>query len=326
MRVFVTGATGFIGSAIVQDLIASGHEVTGLARSANSAKRLQAAGASVALGTIDNLELLRREATRADGVIHTAFFHALSHMAFGTRLKVLLGGAPAGIVARFTAAAVGADQRAIETLGSALDKGAPLIAAFPTLALRAGRLAVETDAADPASVGGGRARSEEAIQRLAESGLRAASIRLPPSVHDQTKQGLVTQLVAMARKKRVSAYVGAGDNRWCAVHRQDAARLFIRALEQGTPGAHYHAIGEDPIPLRTLAEAIGAAAGVPSQSLSPQQAARHFGWLAAFIGTDNPVASQATQKVLGWTPTGPGLLADLEAAARAEIRALPQSA
>ncbi|MES1937529.1 NAD-dependent epimerase/dehydratase [Salinisphaera hydrothermalis C27AD] len=258
--------------------------------------------------------MLRREAARADGVIHTAFFHALSHMAFGTRLQVLLGGAPSGIVGRFTAVAVGADQRAIETMGGALDKGAPLIAAFPTMALKAGQIAEETDAADPTSVGGGRAPSEQAIHRLAERGLRAATVRLPPSVHDKTKQGLVTQLIATAGKKNVSAYVGEGDNHWCAVHRQDAARLFVEALEQGTSGAHYHAIGEDPITLRTLAESIGAAAGVPVKSLSPKEAARHFGWLAAFIGTDNPVASRITQEVLGWTPSGPELLADVDAA------------
>lgn len=285
MRVFVTGATGFIGSAIVQDLISSGHEVTGLARSSASARRLQAAGAGAALGTIDSLDVLRREAGRADGVIHTAFFHSLSHMAFGTRLRVLLGGAPAGIVGRFTAAAVGADRRAIETMGGALDRDAPLIAAFPTMALRAGRTVQETDASDPGSVGGGRVGTEQAIHRLAGRGIRAATVRLPPSVHDETKQGLVTQLIATAGKKHVSAYIGSGDNRWCAVHRQDAARLFVRALERGKLGAHYHAIGEDPIPLRTLAEAIGASSGVPVTPLSPEEAAKHFGWLAAFIRT-----------------------------------------
>jgi nucleoside-diphosphate-sugar epimerase len=314
MRVFVTGATGFIGSTIVRELISSGHEVTALARSSDSAKRLEAAGAGVARGTVDSLDILRREAGRADGVIHTAFFHALSHMALGTRLRVLLGGAPSGIVGRFTAAAVGADRRAIEAMGSALDQGAPLVAAFPTMALKAGHIGEETDAADPHSVGGGRAGTEQAINGLAERGLRAATVRLPPLVHDETKQGLVTQLIAAAGKKHVSAYVGTGENRWCAVHRQDAASLFVRALERGEPGAHYHAIGEDPIALRTIAEAIGSASAVPVKSLSPKEAAKHFGWLAAFIGTDNPAASRITQRTLGWVPTGPALLTDVHAA------------
>ena len=324
MRVFVTGATGFIGSTIVRELISAGHEVTALARSSDSAKRLEAAGAGVARGTVDSLDVLRSEAGRADGVIHTAFFHALSHMALGTRLRVLLGGAPSGIVGRFTAEAAGADRRAIEAMGSALDEGAPLVAAFPTMALKAGQIAEETDAADPHSVGGGRAGTEQAINGLAERGLRAATVRLPPLVHDETKQGLVTQLIAAAGKKHVSGYVGAGENRWCAVHRQDAARLFVRALERGEPGRHYHAIGEDPIPLRTIAEAIGSVSDVPVKSLSPKEAAKHFGWLAAFIGADNPVVSKITQEALAWTPTGPDLLADVGGViTRAGARASP---
>lgn len=187
-------------------------------------------------------------------------------------------------------------------------------AAFPTMALKAGRTGEETDAADPASVGGGRAGTEQTIHALAEGGIRASTVRLPPFVHDETKQGVVTQLIVKAGKKSVSAYVGAGDNRWCAVHRLDAARLFVRALERGEAGAHYHAIGEDPIPLRTIAEAIGASSGVPVTSISREDAAKHFGWLAAFIGTDNPAASRITQEALGWAPTGPGLLADVAAA------------
>jgi nucleoside-diphosphate-sugar epimerase len=314
MRVFVTGATGFIGSVIVRELILSGHEVTGLARSAASAKWLESAGAAVAHGTIENLDVLRREAAKVDGVIHTAFFHALTHLRLGARLRLVLGGAPSGIVGRFTAAAVDADERAIEAMGCALDRGAPLIAAFPTMALAAGRLAKETDAADPASVGGARARSEQAVQKLAERGLHAATVRLPPSVHDATKQGLVTRLIEMARKKNMSAYVGTGDNRWCAVHRQDAATLFVRALERGEPGAHYHAIGEEPVALRTIAGVIGTASGMPVRSLSDEGARRHFGWLAPFIGADNPVSSRITREALGWLPRGPGLLTDTVAA------------
>ncbi|GAB0113379.1 NAD-dependent epimerase/dehydratase family protein [Acidisoma sp. C75] len=314
MRVFVTGATGFIGSAILRELIASGHQVTGLARSAEAAARLAAAGASAARGTIGDLAVLRREAGRADGVIHTAFFHALSHMPLGARLRVLLGGAPSGIVGRFAAAAVSADQRALQTMGGVLGKGAPLIAAFPTMSLKAGHVAEEDEMADPTSVGGARVRSERTIRELAERGLRAAMVRLPPSVHDEAKQGLVTQLIAAARKKQRSAYVGAGENRWCAVHRLDAAALFVRALERGEAGAAYHAIGEEPITMRSIAETIGAATGVPAASLSAEEAARQFGWLAPFVRTDNPVSSRLTRQALGWSPVGPGLLADIRAA------------
>ena len=311
MRVFVTGATGFIGSTIVRELISAGHEVTALARSSDSAKRLEAAGAEVARGTVDSLDVLRREAGRADGVIHTAFFHAPRTWHW-VRAYGFFWAVRPGIVGRFTAAAAGADRRAIEAMGSALDEGAPLVAAFPTMALKAGQIAEETDAVDPhCRWGGGRAGTEQAINGLAERGLRAATVRLPPLVHDETKQGLVTQLIAAAGKKHVSAYVGAGENRWCAVHRQDAARLFVRALERGEPGRHYHAIGEDPIPLRTIAEAIGSVSDVPVKSLSPKEAANDFAWLAAFIGADNPVVSKITQEALAWTPTGPDLLADV---------------
>ncbi|WP_329743364.1 SDR family oxidoreductase [Dyella sp. A6] len=313
MRIFVTGASGFIGTAVVRSLVLSGHEVTGLARSADAAKCLVSAGAAVARGTIDDLDVLRREATKADGVIHTAFFHKLSHMEFGTRLRVLLGGVPSGIVERFSTCAVDADQRAIQTMGRVLDKGAPLIAAFPTMALMAGRWAKETDAADVRSVGGARSRSERAIHELAERGVRAATIRLPPSVHDATKQGLVTQLIALARKKNASAYLGSGDHRWCAVHREDAAALFVHALERGDAGAHYHAVGEEPITLRSIALTIGSALDVPAKSLSVTEGTRHFGWLAPFIGTDNPVSSRITQESLGWRPAGQHLLDDVGA-------------
>ncbi|HQU11338.1 MAG TPA: hypothetical protein PLV07_07115 [Acidiphilium sp.] len=219
-----------------------------------------------------------------------------------------------------------ADRRAIEAMGGVLDKGAPLIAAFPTMALKAGCIGSETDAADPGSVGGGRAGTEQAIAGLAGRGLRAATVRLPPSVHDETKQGLVTQLIAAAGTRKISAYIGVGDNRWCAVHRHDAARLFVRALERGEPGRHYHTIGEAPIALRTIAEVIGAALDVPVRSLAPKEATKHFGWLAAFIATDNPVMCKATQEALTWSPTGPGLLANIEnTITKASARALPSS-
>jgi nucleoside-diphosphate-sugar epimerase len=328
MRVFVTGATGFIGSAIVRELVEAGHEVTGLVRSADAAASLEAAGAKAQRGTIEDLECLARGASNADGVIHTAFFHAFSQASLRTRLRVLLGGSPADIVRRFMTAAVEADRRAIETLGNSLPGGdRPLVIAFPTMAMAQDRMAVETDAADPAAVGGLRARCEAAALALVARGVRATIIRLPPSVHDQTRQGLITQLTAIARKKQISAYVGDGTNRWAAVHRLDAAHLFRLALEDGAAGERYHAVAEGGMPFRDIAEAIGRHLIVPVRSISSEDAPRHFGWLAPFVAADNPVSSEITQKCLKWQPTNPPLMADLGTTLRsADARASPSPA
>lgn len=329
MRVFVTGATGFIGSAIVRELIEAGHEVTGLVRSAEAAARLDAAGAKAQRGGIEDLESLTRGAGRADGVIHTAFFHAFSQASLATRLRVMLGGSPANIVKRFMTAAVEADRRAIETLGTALrGDQRSLVVAFPTMAMTQGRVAVETDLADPNAVGGLRARSEKAVLVLAARGVRATIVRLPPSVHDATRQGLITQLIAIARKKQLSAYVIAEtENRWGAVHRLDASRLFRLALEHGEAGARYHAVAEEGIPFRDIAETIGNHLGVRVEGLFPKDAPKHFGWLAPFVAADNPVSSQATQQRLSWQPTHPRLMTDIAAVIQsANARASPAPA
>ncbi|MPV55701.1 3-beta hydroxysteroid dehydrogenase [Burkholderia sp. HI2761] len=317
MRVFVTGATGFIGSAVVRSLVDAGHEVSGLVRSANAAASLEALGARACRGTIEDLPVLRRAAAAADGVIHTAFFHALSHASLGTRVRIMFGGRPANIVVRFTTAAVGAERRAIDTFGGALEarKGS-LVIAFPTMAMAPGRPARETDAADPGTVGGLRAQSEQAALDLVATGVRATVVRLPPSVHDETRLGLVTRLIEIARKKRISAYPGDGNNRWAAVHRLDASLLFRRALESGEAGARYHAVAEEGIPFRDIAEAIGRHLDVRVASLSAEDAARHFGWLAPFVRADNPVSSQATRERLGWEPLHPQLMTDLIASLR----------
>jgi len=328
MRVFVTGATGFIGSAVVRELIEAGHEVTGLVRSAEGATKLEAAGAKAHRGGIEDLENLTRGASAADGVIHTAFFHAFSQASLATRLRVMLSGSPTNIVKRFMTAAVEADRRAIETLGTALrGDHRSLVIAFPTMAMAQGRVATETDVADPAAVGGLRARSEAAALALVARGVRAMIVRLPPSVHDQTKQGLITQLTAIARKKQVSAYVGDGTNKWAAVHRLDAAHLFRLALEDGEAGGRYHAVAEGGIPLRDIAEAIGRQLIVPVRSISLADAPKHFGWLAPFVGADNPVSSEATQERLRWRPTHSSLMADLGTPQRnADARASPSPA
>jgi nucleoside-diphosphate-sugar epimerase len=315
MRIFVTGATGFIGSAVVRDLVAAGHEVTGLARSANAVAALESLGAKACRGTIDDLEVLRRAAAAADGVIHTAFFHALSHASFGARVRIMFGGRPTQIVRRFTSAAVATELCAIETFGGALcpQKGA-LVIAFPTMAMASGRPALETDLADSASVGGSRASSERAALELVGTDVRATVVRLPPSVHDQTRLGLVSRLIRLAQKRGISAYSGEGCNRWAAVHRLDASLLFRLALENGKAGARYHAVAEEGIPFRDIAKAIGRRLDVPVVALSSEESDTHFGWLAPFVGADNPVSGLSTREQLRWEPQHPQLMTDLAAA------------
>lgn len=314
MRVFVTGATGFIGSAVVQELLGAGHEVTGLARSEAAAKKLTAAGALVHRGSVEDLESLKRGAAAADGVIHTAFYHQITHIPVSTRLRVFLGGSPGGIVERFLAATVDADRRAIETLGKALaGPDRPLVAAFGTLGLKAGKLAMEDDAYDPSSVGGPRAKTEETMLELASQGVRTSIIRLPPLVHGLGDlAGFAPRLYGVARKTGRSAYIGDGTNRWPAVHRLDAARLFRLALENGVAGSKYHAVADEGVPFRLIAEVFGRRLNVPAASKTPKEAAKLFSWLAPFLPVDNPVSSMLTQERLGWHPTQPALLADLE--------------
>jgi nucleoside-diphosphate-sugar epimerase len=315
MRVFVTGATGFIGFAIVKELIAAGHQVNGLARSEASAKKLRDAGAQVVVGNVEDLQILRRAASRAEGVIHTAFYHKISHMPLGTRMRVFLGGAPGGIVQRFISAAVAADRRAIETMAAALPgKGSPLVATFGTLSMKPGILAVEDDIydRDPAAFGLMRARNQDILADWATRGLRTSAIRLAPIVHGPGAYGLASRMMMTARKKKQSAYIGDGANRWPAVHQLDAARLFRLALEKGPANGVYHGVAEEGIALREIAEVLGQRLRVPAVSISAKQAARHFSFLAAAIAMDNPTSSRLTQQRLGWRPTQIGLLADLQ--------------
>jgi nucleoside-diphosphate-sugar epimerase len=271
-------------------------------------------GVRVHIGSIEDLESLRKGAEDAEGAIHTAFFHQITHMGLRTRLRVILGGSPGGMVSRFLKAAVDAEKHAIETLGNAL-KGADraLVVAFPTMALRPGQTTTEKDAPDPNSPGGGRAPSEAAALALTSIGVRSSVIRLPPMVHDRQKQGLASRMTEIARKKGLSAYVGDGSNRWAAIHRLDAAHLFRLALENGSAGARYHAVAEEGIPVRKIAETIGQRLDVPVASKSSQEAAKLFGWLRPFIEADNPVSSQLTQERLKWRPAQRSVIGDLSA-------------
>jgi nucleoside-diphosphate-sugar epimerase len=314
MRVFVTGATGFIGFAVVQELLAAGHEVMGLARSAASGKKLAEAGAQVVVGSIEDVDCLRRAAVAADGAIHTAFYHKISHLPLRTRMRVLLGGAPGGIVQRFMKAAVEADRRALEVIGgSLLREGSPVVGTFATMALPEGRLATEEESYDRAFFGAPRAETEDTLKRLAGRGVRAMAVRLPPVVHGAGDHGFAERLIETAQKKNESAYTGDGKNRWPSVHRLDAARLFRLVLERGVAGGTYHGVAEEGIAFREIAGLIGEKLKVPVVSKSSADAARHFSFLAPFVVRDNPASSALTQERLGWWPEQMGLMADLKA-------------
>jgi len=318
MRVFVTGATGFIGSAVAAELLAAGHSVTALARSDAAATALSAKGVQPLPGNLDDMDSLRQAAAAADGVIHLAFMHSPSQIPFAQRMGVILGGLPSGIAARFMAVACAADRRAIETVGATLKgSGRPLVTTFGTMGLshpgfRAAQPATEEDEPDPLSPGILRARTEERVEALASLGVRATMIRLAPSVHGDGDTGLVPQLIGIARKRGRFAYVGDGQNRWPAVHRLDVARLFRLALEKGVAGARYHGVGEEGLAFRAIAESIGHHLSVPVESVSATAAARHFSWFGAFAATDNPSSNSRTRDQLGWEPAGPGLLADFD--------------
>ena len=300
MRVFVTGASGWIGSAVVPELIGAGHEVIGLARSDASATAVTASGAEVQRGTIDDLDSLRSAASASDGVIHLAFKHDLA------------------FTGDFQGAA-DADRRAIETLGDALaGSDRPLVIASGTLGLLPGRVATERDWPDSAALplwpSGPRARMENAqlTLALASRGVRSSVMRLPPTVHGAGDHGFMATIVAIARDKGVSGYIGDGSNRWPAVHRLDAARLFRLALELAPAGTVLHAVADEGVPIRAVAEVIGRQLDLPVASISPADTAEHFRWLAGFLGVDSPASSAQTREATGWQPTHPGLIDDLD--------------
>lgn len=293
MRVFVTGATGFVGSAVVRELLDAGHQVLGLARSDEAAASLTAAGAEVHRGVLDDPDSLRAGADAADGVIHTAFQHGSSDFAAAARTEI----------------------RAIQALGETLaGSGRPFVVTSGTagLTLTPGRIATEDDEQDSSSPAAARIPAEAAALSFAERGVRASVVRLPPSVHGEGDHGFVPHIIAVARAKGVSAYPGDGSNRWAAGHRLDAARLYRLALEEAPGGARLHAIGDEGVPVRDLAEAIGRYLRLPVTAISREESPEHFGWLGNFLSMDIPASSTLTQKQTGWRPEQPGLVQDLE--------------
>ena len=287
MRIFITGATGFVGSAIVPELIGAGHQVLGLARSDAAATSLTAVGADVQRGSLDDLESLRNGASAADAVIHAGFIHDFANYA----------------------SAAETDKRAIETIGAALvGSDRPFIVTSGTALTAPSRLATEQDAANSTFP----RKSEEAAAAAAAAGARVSVLRLPPSVHGVGDHGFVPLLIRIAREKGISAYVAEGLNRWPAVHRLDAARVYRLVLETCSLALRYHAVADESVTFRDIAQVIGRRLNIPVLSKSPQEAEAHFGWFAHFVGLDCPASSAWTQEQLGWRPTQASLIPDID--------------
>ncbi len=293
MRIFVTGASGWIGSAVVAELLAADHEVLGLARSDASAEAVAAAGAEVCRGDIGDLDVLRAAAAECDGVVHLAFRHDI---AFTGDFET----------------AVSSDRAAIETLGDALaESDRPLAIASGLAGLKPGALATERDRPEPFPGPGGRVLNERTALGFAERGVRSMSVRFSPTVHGAGDNGFIAMIVAADRAAGSAAYIGEGVNRWPAVHRSDAARLVRLGIESAPAGSVLHAVGEEGVAIRDIAEAIGEGLQLPVISIPDEQAGAHFGFLASFLGLDIPASSELTRELLSWEPTGPGLIADL---------------
>jgi nucleoside-diphosphate-sugar epimerase len=291
MRVFLTGASGFIGTAVIAELKTAGHEVLGLARNDDNAAKLKAAGVAVHRGDVTDPQTLVAGVQACDGVIHCAFIHDFSQ--FVENIAI--------------------DRRAVETMLAAMEgSGKPFILTSGTLMADADREATEEDGPSRDGAGAMRGATELVVEDYAKRGVRAMIVRLP-QVHDTQKHGLITYAIEVAREKGVSAYIGDGSARWAAAHVGDVAHLYRLVLEKGQAGARYHAVGESGVTMRDVAEAVGRRLNLPVASITPEESPAHFGFLAMFANRDAPTSSRLTQERMGWTPTGPGMIADLEA-------------
>jgi len=295
MRIFITGASGWIGSAVTAELLDRGHDVVGLARNDDSAARIVAAGAIAHPGSLDDLDSLRAGASDSEGVIHLGFKHDFSDYAASGRTE----------------------RAVVEALGDVLaGSGRPLLIAAGVAGIAPGRLATELDATEHTGPDSMRGGSEHLVLSFADRGIRALSARFSPTVHGTGgDHGFVSVLAHLAREKGFAGFVGDGENRWPAVHRSDAARMVALGIESAPAGTRLHAVGEEGIPTRLIAEALGASLGLPAASVSADDAAAHFGWIGGFFGADIPASSALTQHLLGWTPDGPTLLEDIAAGA-----------
>ena len=292
MKIFVTGASGFIGSAVTTELLSHGHDVVGLARSEESADAIRALGASVIRGSLEEPETFAAGAADADGVAHLAFRHVFTEFPKNVAL----------------------DRAVLEAMAGVLEgTGKPMAIAGGTAGIAPGRLALETDVADAeaSAVNGDRAANGRYVLGLAERGVRTSVVRFAPTVHDELKRGFIGEYVDVARRTGVAGFVGDGTNRWSAVHVSDAARLVRLALENAPGGSTLHGVGEEAVVIRDVADLVARRLGVPTASIDPADASAHFGWLGAFIGHDNPASNTLTRERMSWTPTGPTLLQDL---------------